>query len=92
MLIFLWSLFSNLSYIFQVFVHLELGKKAMQQSFWKTYGAIVLWYTIRFLQDNSLSGMIPNWLADLPSLSKLWVLPFIFQNVFLAYMSIFHID
>ncbi|KAH8970054.1 hypothetical protein BDL97_02G066900 [Sphagnum fallax] len=26
-----------------------------------------------FLQNNSLSGMIPNWLADLPSLSELFV-------------------
>jgi hypothetical protein len=69
MLIFFCSLFSNLNYIFQVFVHLELDKKNMQQSFWKTYGAIVLWYTTRFLQNNSLSGMIPDWLADFPFLS-----------------------
>jgi len=92
MLIFLSSLFSNLSHIFQVFVHLELDKKDMQQSFWKTYGAIVLWYTTRFLQNNSLSGTIPNWLADLPSLFQLWVLSFISQIVFLVDISIFHID
>ncbi len=53
---------------------------------------VVFWY-IRQLQNNILSGELPSWLASLPSLTELWVLYIIvlhFKIIIWVYLHIFY--
>jgi hypothetical protein len=56
------------------------------------WNVVVFWY-IRQLQNNMLSGELPAWLASLPSLTELWVLYIIvlhFKIIIWVYLHIFY--